>query len=377
MISIYIHIPYCKKACYYCDFHFSAYLKNKAEFLKALEIEIIEAAKSISNNTVESIYIGGGTPSVLSYEEIAELFSTINKNYNINQEAEITFEANPDDLTKEYLQDLSRTQVNRLSIGIQSFNAEILKFLNRRHDEQQAKNCIRLAREAGFSNLTIDMIYGIPGLTLDDIANFIDFAAENDIPHISAYHLGIEKRTVFYRLMQQNKLQPIDEKDSFEQFTFISERLAALGYEHYEISNFCRNNKYSVHNTRYWQQKEYIGFGPSAHSFMNHKRFWNVRNNKQYIDNLLNGTGYENIELEELDEISSLNDYIITSLRTKWGTSIVYIDLTFGKNYAVQFIDKCKKFAQSGDLVSDNRKTVYLTQKGMFISDYILTELIF
>ena len=375
MLSIYIHIPYCKKACYYCDFHFSAYLKNKDSFLKALQWEIVSASEQFKNSRVQTIYFGGGTPSVLSYEEITSLFDILYKHYQINTDVEISFEANPDDLTPEYLKQLKSTPVNRLSIGVQSLNPEILTFLNRRHNQNQAIECIQLAQDKGFENLTVDMIYGIPGLKISDIEDFLNFTFLCNIPHLSAYHLGIEEKTVFYRFLQQKKIHPIDEDESLKQFSFITGLLQENGFEHYEISNFCKNQQYSRHNLSYWQQKEYIGFGPSAHSYFNGKRYWNIRNNKKYIDNILLGNYHLNYEEEQIDSLTKFNDYLITSLRTKWGLDLVYTEKTFGNSVSKYLLENCQKFFQSGHLFQKGN-SVMLTQKGMFISDYIFTDLI-
>ncbi|MCG8702137.1 MAG: radical SAM family heme chaperone HemW [Bacteroidales bacterium] len=377
MAGIYIHIPYCRKVCYYCDFHFSVYVKSIQSFLKALKHEITIRSNEYNFNgkEVNSIYFGGGTPSVLEINQVKEILNHISENFNICSSPEITFETNPDDLSTEYLHGLKETGINRLSVGIQSVTDRLLKYMNRRHNANDAIECINRVKKAGFDNLNVDLIYGIPGQSMEDLEMFLNFVASELPSHISAYHLTIEAKTVFGNFQKKGTLSAIEEQESLMQYNHITSKLKELGYDHYEISNFALNNMYSKHNLAYWQQKEYLGFGPSAHSYYQNIRRWNISNNTKYIKALNDNIGdYQNKEL--ITKETAYNDYIITALRTKWGVNLKYIQDEYGSTYVDYISKRAKKFIESDDVTCTEEMKIALTEKGMFISDYIMAEFI-
>ncbi|MBN2486540.1 MAG: radical SAM family heme chaperone HemW [Bacteroidales bacterium] len=334
MAGFYVHIPFCRKVCYYCDFHFVAGLKAKSRVLDAMHNETEQRKNDWQEHQFETIYFGGGTPSVLSIDEIKALCETIFKNYNFSESPEFTIEANPDDLTPAYLRALkSETSINRLSIGIQSFNDNILKFLNRRHSGKQAIDSVNRARDAGFDNITIDLIYGIPGLTNAEWEKALVTFLGLGIKHLAAYHLAIEPKTVFGVWQKKNRIAPVSDNVSVQQYKMLTGILAEAGFEHYEISNFAAGKMYSKHNTAYWQNIPYIGIGPSAHSYNKNVRRWNLPNNTLY-SNCLTDKPDRYFEEENLSTDERFNDYILTSLRTMWGASLEKIENDFGRNYS-------------------------------------------
>jgi oxygen-independent coproporphyrinogen III oxidase len=372
--GLYLHIPFCRKLCYYCDFHFTVSFKNKARLVKALVAELKERAAELSGEKAETLYFGGGTPSVLSLEELTELFETIYTYYTIADEAEVTFEANPDDLDNNYLLNLRQyTPVNRLSIGIQSFSDNDLVFLNRRHTALEAKKAIERAKECGFSNLNVDLIYGIPGMSAETWVNNLETFAQLDVPHLSAYHLTIEPKTVFGYYKKKGKLAPIGEDLSLKQFELLTDFMQQKGYDHYEISNFALPGMYSKHNLGYWTGKTYLGFGPSAHSFSGRKRRWNIANNTTYCG-LLENQRNDYFDEEEIDTDKAYNEYILTSLRTMWGINLKYIRETFGPSYLETCLQGCQPFIDQGNLLK-HEEQLTLSRKGMFIADYIIAAL--
>lgn len=372
MNGIYIHIPFCKKVCYYCDFHFTVSLKWKDRLIDSLIREIEIRKDYLDVNTIDTIYFGGGTPSILTQNEIDRILNQINRYFTISQHAEITLEANPDDLTPSYLKKLERLGFNRLSIGVQSFIDADLKWMNRRHNANQAENCIRMSQDAGFTNLNLDLIYGLPGLSMDGWKQNLEKFISLDIPHLSAYHLTIEPKTVFGHFKKKGLLREINEQDSIGHYNILLEKMKQEGYEHYEISNFCKNNKYSQHNTLYWKQGKYIGFGPSAHSFNGHSRQWNISVNNAYCDAIDSGKNY--FETEQLSTAERFNDYLLTGLRTTWGIDKSIIAGYFGELMLIYFEKELKKFYGSGFII-ENGTNVSLTDAGMFVSNKIISDL--
>jgi oxygen-independent coproporphyrinogen-3 oxidase len=374
LAGIYLHIPFCRKLCYYCDFHFTVSLKNKQRVINALVNELNERVEEGSYYTFDTIYFGGGTPSVLNAEELNQIFDTIYKNYKIGNSPEISFEANPDDLTKDYLTGLKKfTPVNRLSIGIQSFVERDLVFLNRRHSSTESIEALERTKKAGFNNINIDLIYGIPGLKNDEWKRNLETFRQLEIPHLSAYHLTIEPKTVFGHYQKKGKLKPVDEEVSLEQFKLLMDFAGLNGYEHYEISNFARDKAYSRHNLGYWTGKEYLGFGPSAHSFIPPHRRWNVANNSQYCE-LIENKSRPYFETEEIDQNKAYNEYILTSLRTQWGINLEFILETFGSEYATTCKTAIKQFLPQG-ILRKEQNDYTLNRKGILIADFVISRL--
>src|SRR5665647_3165394 len=292
MAGIYIHIPFCKKLCFYCDFYHIISLKDNKSFIDALQKEALLRKDYLGSEKVSTIYFGGGTPSVFSIEEIGIILDSIKKVYNVTDDCEITIELNPDDVSPGYLENLKQHDVNRISLGIQSWRDTDLKMLNRRHDSAQAVKALKDTLNAGFKNVTIDLIYGIPGMERKDWESNLDFSFSFDIKHLSAYHLTFEKGTVFGRMLEKGDISEIDEEDSAAQFNLLIEKAESAGFIHYEISNFAKPGYFSIHNSNYWKQVSYLGLGPSAHSFNGYTRQWNVRDLKGYIKSVNEGKSF-------------------------------------------------------------------------------------
>lgn len=328
----------------------------------------------VNNEIIESIYFGGGTPSVLKVNEVESILELIYSSFQVDQYPEITLEANPDDLNGSFIQKLAGTGINRLSIGIQSFNDRDLKAMNRRHNAVQAMDCVKNVRTAGFGNLSIDLIYGLPDQSLEDWEKNVEIALCMHVGHISAYHLTYHKGTVFYDYLKSGKISEIPDEVSLAQFRLLKHRLEQAGYEHYEISNFARDGQYSKHNRSYWERKNYIGFGPAAHSFDQRTRRWNVASLKKYLKAVENGTCFW--EEEVLSPQDQFNDYMITSLRTMWGISSEYLDSAFDSRYASYFRKEAQPFIETGHMVC-NGQTYTLSEEGLFISDGIMEKLFF
>jgi oxygen-independent coproporphyrinogen-3 oxidase len=322
----------------------------------------------------ETLYFGGGTPSIYSPDELKIITDEVKKNFCVDDFREFTVEVNPDDLNEKYLENLRHLGVNRLSIGIQSFIDEHLHFMNRRHTAKQATECIKAAQNAGFKNINIDLIYGLPQLTLQQWRKNIGIFIDSNIPHLSAYHLGIEPKTVFYKRLKKGELKPAAEKSSMRQYEILEKMTADSGFEHYEISNFAKGNSCSIHNTAYWQGKPYIGFGASAHSYDgNNVRRWNVANNKKYIEAV--NTNQTFWESENLTLAECYNDYILTSLRTVWGASAVHIKTRFGENFYDYLLKQSQHFLMQGLLTCDDDK-IKIPSKHFLLSDTIMRELL-
>lgn len=371
--SIYLHIPFCKKACIYCNFHFSTSLAHKNELLDAMLLELQLQSSYLNNKPISTIYIGGGTPSLLTIKELETFFNTIYKHYAVNHLLECTIEVNPDDVNEEYLRSLLSLPVNRLSIGIQSFHDKDLLFMGRSHNATQAEYAIKTAQDTGFHALSIDLIYGIPGSNNNEWEDNLSKMFSYQIPHFSAYALTAEEKTVLYHQIKQKKIEPLDPELTAQQFEILTTRAEQAGYDHYEISNFSLPGQFAVHNTGYWKGHHYLGIGPSAHSYNGHSRQWNIANNARYTNNILQ---HNNIffEIEMLTNNQRLNEYIMTSLRTMWGCDLAYIAEKWGNEIAKNIDDKCINYINNGWLVQNN-KTMYLTKKGKLFADKIASEL--
>jgi len=319
MAGIYIHIPFCRKRCHYCDFYKSTDFSKKVRLLSGLKKELISRSLELASEEINTIYLGGGTHSVLLLDELKDLLNTIHLNYQVSGEAEITMEANPDDLSQALLSAFRQVGFNRLSMGIQSFSEADLKLMNRRHSVLQAIQSVKWAKNAGFSNISIDLIYGLPNQTLEEWERNVRIAVQLDVQHISAYNLTYHEGTIFYDQLKKGILKELPDELSLQQFEILIRILKDAGFEHYEISNFCKPGLYSKHNSSYWKSKKYVGIGPSAHSFDLQTRRWNVSSIPKYLQGIDNNEPYS--ESEILTEQDRYNDYIITGLRTIWGVS--------------------------------------------------------
>ena len=371
MSGIYIHIPFCKQACFYCDFHFSISLKKKDELISCLIKEIEIRKDELKNDIIETIYFGGGTPSVLSTKEIQLLIDAVYENHTVVENPEITLEANPDDLSEEKIIDLSKSPINRLSIGVQSFFEKDLKLMNRAHNHQEAKNCLTLATRY-FSNISVDLIYGIPDCTNQEWRENIQTTLSFGIPHISSYALTVEEKTPLASFIKKGIIKNVDDELAQEQFHILIEELDKANFIHYETSNFGKEGFFSKNNSSYWLGKSYLGIGPSAHSFDGNQRSWNVRNNSKYIKSI-----QENklpIEREILSKRDRYNEYIMTGLRTIWGVSLDKIKTDFGSKYIEYLENQSKKYIKQ-DLLYLENQTLKTTKKGKFLSDGIASDL--
>lgn len=368
MAGIYLHIPFCKQACHYCDFHFSTNTANKNQLLDAIATELISRSGEFKNEVVSTIYFGGGTPSLLAYVEVAKLLDTVYDYYNLSDNIEVTLEANPDDISSERFREYYILGINRLSIGVQSFNDQELKYMNRAHDSKMALQCIKDVYNIGFENITIDLIYGSHVLTDNVWRNNIEIATNLNIPHISSYALTIEPQTVFGKRLKQGKLSDIDDYKQSNHYNILMDSLGTAGYEHYEISNFAKPGFYSKHNSNYWNRVPYIGVGPSAHSFIGQTRRWNISNNKKYIKLIEQEGNY--YETETLTDSAIFNETIMTGLRTNWG-----VDLTkFSSNYITQVNEILDNNIDAKHyLIKDN--VLILTTEGKHFADKIASEL--
>lgn len=371
MAGIYLHIPFCRKRCHYCDFFKSTDLIQKARLVAGLKKELESRASELDSEIINTIYLGGGTPSVLLIDEQRDLLNTIRQNYTVSDDAEITMEANPDDLSQAVLSALREIGYNRLSMGVQSFAEADLKLMNRRHGVMQAVQSVKWARNAGFKNISIDLIYGLPNQTLEEWERNVRIAVELDVQHISAYNLTYHEGTVFYDQLIMGILKELPDELSLQQFELLISILKEAGFEHYEISNFCKPGMYSQHNSSYWKNKKYLGIGPSAHSFDLYSRRWNVSSIGKYLQSIENNQSYS--ETEILTEQDRYNDYIITGLRTIWGISEAKIKAEFSEPYFIHFQKIRDKNLGSGH-ISFQSGIVCLSPEGLFISDRIIED---
>ena len=375
MSGIYIHIPFCKQACHYCDFHFSTSLKKKEEMVLALAKEIQLRKDELGNEVIATIYFGGGTPSILSIEEIQFLIDTIYQNFDVVENPEVTLEANPDDLSDEQIIKLSKTPINRLSIGIQSFFEDDLKLMNRAHNADEAKRCLETATKY-FDNITVDLIYGIPNMSNERWLQNIETALSFGIPHISSYALTVEPKTALDKFIKKGLVKQPNDEVAQEHFHILVNRLQEEGFVHYELSNFGKPDYFSKNNSAYWLGKKYIGIGPSAHSYDGTNRSWNIANNTLYIKSI-----QENqlpSETETLTTVDRYNEYIMTGLRTIWGVSLDRIEKEFGPKYLEYLRQQSQRFLENEllEIVSSSGvENLKATQKGKFLSDGIASDL--
>ena len=380
MSGIYIHIPFCKQACHYCNFHFSTSMKYKSEIINAILKEIELQKNYLANKNIKTIYFGGGTPSLLNERELNLFFEKINQLFHIEKDAEITLEANPDDLTLEKLRQLKSTPINRLSIGVQSFAEIDLKSMNRAHNVKEAESCIQNAQSLGFNNLTVDLIYGSPSTSNEQWRRNVQKLFDFEIPHLSCYCLTIEPGTALDHFVKRGKAQPVDDEKSAHQFEVLMQMMESNDYHHYEISNFAKPGNYAQHNSNYWSGVSYLGVGPSAHSFNGKSRQWNIANNALYLKaidfdkNNINEKG-SRFEVEILSLKQQYNEYIMTALRTMWGCNLGKIR-TWGDDFEKYFLKSSEVFLKNGTLKQD-RGSFVLTKKGKLLADNIAMELFF
>ena len=369
--GIYIHIPFCKQACHYCDFHFSTSLKKKDEMILALAKEIEMRKSEFQNEIVETIYFGGGTPSILPISDLKFLIDEVYRNYKVAENPEITVEANPDDLSEERIIELSKNKVNRLSIGIQSFFEDDLKLMNRAHNSEEAQKCLEIATQY-FDNISLDLIYGIPGSSNEKWKQNIEKALSFGIPHISSYALTVEPKTTLDKFIQKGIIKAPDDEVVQEQFHILVATLKENGFIHYELSNFSKPDYFSKNNSSYWLGKKYIGIGPSAHSYDGKNRGWNISNNGLYIKSIQ--ANEIPIETENLTETDRYNEYIMTGLRTIWGVSLARIEQEFGEKFLTYLNNQSVKFI-ADDLLSLSDGILTTTKKGKFLTDGIASDL--
>lgn len=372
MAGIYIHIPFCRKACYYCNFHFSTSLKHTDDFFIALLQEMAMQKDYLNGQDIDTVYFGGGTPSLSTAEQLGGILTGLNSTFAIKPGAEITLEANPDDISLPVLQEWKKLGINRLSIGVQSFRNEDLSWMNRVHGVNEAVQAIALAQETGFQNITLDLIYGVPGM--DDAAwkKNIQTATGLKVPHLSCYALTVEPGTALHKMILLKKKEPADAELAARHFDILVQETAAAGFEQYEISNFARLGFRSRHNTSYWNGIHYLGLGPSAHSFNGTVRQWNVANNIQYIRSL--NEGIVPFEQEILTPEQMLNEYVMTALRTIEGADLGFIEKTFGKEHSERIKKESGKYIAAGKMeLSGN--ILLLTPAGRFFADGIAADL--
>ena len=370
MSGIYLHIPFCKKACHYCNFHFSTSMRHADKMIAAIHAEL-QLRKKEAQRPVETIYFGGGTPSVLSKEHIVGMLDQVHQHYDVIQSPEITLEANPDDLTLEYMQALQEAGINRLSIGIQSFHDSELKLMNRAHNASQALSSVTLAKKE-FDNVSIDLLFGNPNTTLDDWKRNLDHALQLEVPHISSYALTLEPKTALERFVDKGVVSLLDEKVVEAQFHHLVDTLTQAGYDHYELSSFGKPGYHSQNNTGYWQGKTYLGIGPSAHGFDGNQRYWNVSNNASYMQQITKGELPQTIE--KLSVVDIFNESIMIGLRASWGVSLQAMENKLGLRYRQHLEDQAKRFMDEGLLHIENN-ALKTTRKGAFLADGISAEL--
>ncbi|MGZ9735059.1 radical SAM family heme chaperone HemW [Flavobacterium sp. GNP002] len=373
MSGIYIHIPFCKQACHYCDFHFSTSMKKKEEMVLAIAKEIRMRKSEFEKEQVETIYFGGGTPSILTSEEINFLIAAVYSNYSVIENPEITLEANPDDLSSERIIELSKSKINRLSIGIQSFFEDDLQLMNRAHNSAEAKKCLEEATKY-FDNISLDLIYGIPAMSNDKWKQNIETALSFGIPHISSYALTVEPKTALNKLIQTGKIAAPKDEVAQEHFAILVETLEANEFIHYELSNFGKENYFSKNNSAYWLGKKYLGIGPSAHSYDGISRSWNVSNNALYLKSIQENKLPN--ETEILSITDRYNEYVMTGLRTIWGVSLDRIEIEFGSKY-LEYLNKQSQKFLSDDLVFIENNILKPTPKGKFLTDGIASDLFY
>ncbi|MBE9467813.1 MAG: radical SAM family heme chaperone HemW [Bacteroidetes bacterium] len=372
MAGIYIHIPFCKQKCFYCDFYSTTLVKNKSAYVNALIKELSLQKSYLKNSLVETIYFGGGTPSVLTYGELMSILNQIYNVFDVADNPEITFEANPDDLTHDYLKELKLSPVNRLSIGVQSFFDDDLKTMNRRHNAAEAEAAVKLSQDVGFHNISLDLIYGLPKMNNQKWLYNLNKAFNLNIQHLSAYHLTYEPKTVFYNYLKNKILIPVVEQESIDEYQTLINKTKQEDFIHYEISNFGKKGFFSKHNSNYWRQEKYLGVGPSAHSFNNTSRQWNVRDTNKYISFIENEI--LPFDSEILDPGKQYNDYIITSLRTMWGVDLAFLRETFNEKVVSCCLKSAEQYIKTKKInLAENH--LILSETGILIADKIISDL--
>jgi len=372
MAGLYIHIPFCKQACYYCDFFFSTRQEQRTELVRAISSEIALQKNYLNGESLETIYVGGGTPSILLDEELDQILNAVHANFSIAESREITLEGNPDDLTKEKLDYLFRAGINRLSVGIQTFDNAILKSLDRAHDNLMARGCIDDAKNSGFKNISIDLIYAIPGRSDEDWEKDINEAIALSPQHISSYSLTIEEKTVFGKWTKQGKMKPVDDDVAARQLALLIDILERSNYEQYEVSNFSKPGFQSRHNSNYWKNRIYLGVGPSAHSYNGESRQYNVSNNSMYLRSIQQEKVPSTVEV--LSREDKINEYLLTSLRTSWGADLKILR----EEYSWDIINKNWDYVQSlqtKGLIEIEDNILRLTRQGRFLADKIASDL--
>ena len=371
MAGIYIHIPFCKQKCTYCDFHFSTTFEEyRQKMIESIANELVERKDYLENKGISTIYFGGGTPSLLDQNELQIIINAIYQNFDVDEGIEISLEANPDDITDEKLEDWTAVGINRLSIGLQSFKTEDLEWMNRAHTVDEALTCVRKAQEAGISNLTVDLIYGLPNLSLDEWKSHIQQVLDFGVPHISAYCLTVEENTALNNLVNKGKMTVADHDQQSDQFKLLVSLLEENGFDQYEISNFSKAGFESKHNSNYWKGEWYLGVGPSAHSFNGLSRAWNVANNRKYLAAIDKGENH--LETEILSSENQFNEYLLTGLRTAYGVDLQKLKKIAPLNNL--FTVNCATFINEGWMVSTNNVLI-LTKEGRLKADYIASEL--
>lgn len=373
MSGLYIHVPFCTKRCLYCDFYSNTDMDYKEIYVKMLIREMELRKNYLQGEPLETIYFGGGTPSQLSIAELARIFEAIYQHFSTTEQMEITLEANPDDMTPNYVANLEKLPINRISMGVQSFDEDDLKFLNRRHDVQEAVRAVDLCKRHHIYNISIDLIYGLPNQTVTKWEKNLDEAIRLDIPHLSAYHIIYEEGTPLHKLVEAGKVNPVDEETSVTLFSTLMDKLTAAGFEHYEISNFARNGFYSRHNSSYWLGKRYLGLGPAAHSYDGMEREWNAASLNKWIK----GIRERNLAIEKelLDLNTRYNDYIVTHLRTMWGVDLNEVSAQFGNTKRKYCEEMAQTHKKQGLILQKDNKLV-LSRAGIFISDSIVSDLL-
>lgn len=372
MAGIYIHIPYCKKKCIYCDFYFKINADDMHDMISCIIKELVSRKNYLKSSSVKTIYFGGGTPSILTKHDTNTILKTIYDNYTVCENLEITLEANPDDLNRKKIADFFNIGVNRLSIGVQSFKDDDLIFLNRNHSREEAIRSIKIAQEIGYKNISVDLMYGLPKQSLKDWEDNLNLLFDLNIQHLSAYMLTLEKKTKLFEYVKKNKVKMIDDLSIINQYYRLLSIAKKNNFVQYEISNFSKNNTLSKHNTSYWQNELFLGVGPSAHSFDYKSRRWNIASNKKYIEKLNNNNIY--FEEEVLTISQKFNEYILTNLRTKWGININIIKSRFGGKYASHTKKMMQKWSEK-NYITENNEIVILTDEGSVFADIIISDL--
>ena len=370
MAGIYIHIPFCKQACSYCNFHFSTTAKHREEIVSAMLKEIEHRADFYDDELIKSIYLGGGTPSILSQAELSSIFNQLERHFDLNELEEVTLEANPDDLSKEKLRELKELPINRLSIGIQSFHQKDLDFMNRAHSAEEGIASVKRALDMGFEKLSLDLIFGIPTSTTAQWEANLKQIFSLDFDHLSAYALTLEEGTLFHHQVKSGKIKEVDDQVVAEQYQLLQDYIEHENWEQYELSNYCRNEQYAIHNTAYWMNERYLGIGPAAHSYDGRNRRWNVANNHLYYKHIHEGKEY--FETEQLSEVDRYHELLISRLRTKWGIPKTFLEETFSSIILEHFTNSCAKLSE---YIEEKDDRYQIKGRYWFTSDNLLEQL--